>query len=118
MSKLLPALTVFLAFACGAQAAAPAKPGWKAFADCAAAYRANSRIADPGRTATMTADISEQADDYGAAAVKRHRGGKQGPDRQGAVAVADYLRKQTVIMSGKRRADIERIIDACPQIDE
>lgn len=117
MSKLLPVLTLLLALTSGAQAAPPTKPGWQAFADCAAAYRANARIADPGRTASMKADISEQADDYGAAAVKRH-GDKQGSDPQGAIAVADYVRQQTVIIGRKRRADIERIIDACPQIEE
>lgn len=92
--------------------AAPKAAKWQAFADCAAAYRANAAIKDPERAASMTAMISETADDYRKAAVKAHRG------RDAQRAVAERIALKTATFAQQSRAEVERFIDACPQTED
>jgi len=106
---------------CMGFAAAPAwgrtTPAWSAYADCAAAYQVNATLADPGRSASMTAQVSDVAQDYSAAAAKQ-RQGRSG----GSLAAARRIVKARVAARSKAlatlpREAVERIIDACPQVD-
>jgi hypothetical protein len=86
-------------------------PVWSVYADCAAAYLANARIADPDRPAAMTAQISDVAKDYEAAARARYR-----PARGARQAVRVRIERQAKVFSGEAREAVERVIDACPQV--
>ena len=90
---------------------AAAAPRWTVLADCAAAYRANARLADPDRPAAMTAQISEVAEDYAAAARKAHAGKDAKRD------VAARIEAQAHRDAALPREAVERIIDACPQVE-
>jgi len=91
--------------------AAAAAPRWTVLADCAAAYRANARLADPDRPAAMTAQISDVAEDYAAAARKAHAGKDAKRD------VAARIEAQAHRDAALPREAVERIIDACPQVE-
>jgi hypothetical protein len=97
------------------------EPDWRAFADCAAAYRANARIADPERAASMTAEINEVADQYRREALKRHREPvrveRASPYVVAVVRVDNHIAARIPVFAGKSRAALERFIEACPQVD-
>ena len=103
-----------LAVAGPALAAGPA-PGWSVYADCAAAYLANARLADPGRPASMTAQVSEVADDYAAAAAARYRKAHAVPAEAAQRAVRARIDRLAAAYRGQAREAVERVIDACPQ---
>jgi hypothetical protein len=106
------ALTVAAALAWPVGPSAAARPpGWIVYADCAAAYLANARIADPDRPAAMTAQISDVAKDYEAAARARHR-----PAKGAGRTVRTRIERQARVFSGQPRRAVERVIDACPQV--
>jgi hypothetical protein len=98
-----------------AEAAAPAR--WTALADCAAAYQANARLADPHRPASMTAQIADVASDYAKAAAHAYRqqAGRTAPH---ATHVVDArIATKASSFGGRPREEVERFIDACPQIE-
>jgi hypothetical protein len=96
---------------------AASQPKWTALADCAAAYEANAKLADPDRPASMTAMISDVANDYAQAATKAYnqQAGKSGSGSVDLIKV--HIAKQTTIFSKQPREKVEKVIDACPQID-
>jgi hypothetical protein len=62
--KAFPLIVVAgLAWSWLGSAAAAKAPGWSVYADCAAAYLANARVADPDRPAAMIAQVSDVAND-------------------------------------------------------
>ncbi len=87
------------------------EPAWTVYADCAAAYQANARIADPDRPASMTAQVSDVANDYAAAARARYR-----PAKAARARVQTRIERQTRLLAGQPREAVEHIIDACPQV--
>ena len=97
----------------GPSAARPV--AWTAYADCAAAYRVNARLADPDRPASMTAQISEVADDYAAAARARYLRQMKVSDRAARRAVAARVARKVGRLSSQPREAVEQIIEACPQ---
>ena len=111
------ALLLAALIAAAGPAAGALAVGWDAYADCAAAYRVNAQIADPDRPAAMTAQISEVAGDYAAAAkaryARRFGTGKSAAGR----AVAARIGRQAQRLAGQPREAVEKIIDACPQVD-
>ena len=116
--KLAPTglLTALALCAC----ATPPRPAadWRGFARCAAAYRVNAALADPARGATMTAMVSEVADEYAAAAVRKYKAAQNASDQQTLDAVDSLQRSATLEFSGQNREKIERFIESCPQPDE
>jgi len=115
MSRALSILALLIA-AAGPAGAAPAA-GWTVYADCAAAYQVNARLADPDRPAAMTQQISEVAGDYAAAARTRYAHGARAAKAAVAKAVAARIEREAARLSGQPREGVERIIDACPQLD-
>jgi len=109
-----PAAIFAIALALGLPTAtSAAAPRWTAFADCAAAYQANARLSDPDRPASMTAMVSDVANDYAKAAAQASR-------RQGGASVAKVkqrIARQTAAFAGRPREEVERFIDACPQLE-
>jgi hypothetical protein len=95
--------------------AAARPPDWRVYADCAAAYLANARITDPGRPASMTAQISDVADDYAKAARERYRRQREVSRKTAARQVGAHIDTQSRRLAGRPREAVERIIDACPQ---
>jgi hypothetical protein len=95
----------------GLASAAARAPGWTVYADCAAAYLANARIADPDRPAAMTAQVSDVSRDYQAAAVARYRSAKGA-----AAAVRARIERQAKVFAARPRDAVEKVIDACPQV--
>ncbi len=109
-----------LALLASAQGAAPAHPpkaSWRAFADCAAAYQSNAAIADPNRTESMKAMVSDTARDYETAGIARYRETTKGSADAATKAVETRMRSQLRKYSTQPRATVEHIIDACPQTD-
>jgi hypothetical protein len=99
--------------------AKPANPaGWKAFADCAAAYRVNALVPDPERSASMKSMISDTANDYQKAAETRYRKSAKASAAATHQTIESYIAKRTKAFAPKPRADTEKFIDACPQTDE
>ena len=86
-------------------------PGWTVYADCAAAYLANARVADPDRPAAMIAQVSDVANEYEAAARARYR-----PARAARAAVRARIERQTKVFAARPREAVEHLIDACPQV--
>jgi hypothetical protein len=99
-----------LGLAC-ARSAPPAR--WMVLADCAAAYRANAKIVDPERAASMTAQISETGDDYAKAALKAYPAAGKAK-----AAVEARVSRRMAAFARQPRTDVERFIDACPQLEE
>ncbi len=97
-------------------AEAGAKPvGWIAYADCAAAYRANARLTDPERPASMTSQIFDVASDYAGAALEART--KMGAAKSQARRMVEArISRQTLLLGHKSRQAVEHIIDACPQL--
>ncbi len=114
------ALTGLAASAAAPSAARAAAPGWQAFAECAAGYRANwkDRLSDPSRPPEMRDTIKAQSQDYEAAAVRRYRAqtGASEPAAQQAVEryVADRLAHFVAMDKGDALNDF---LDQCPQPD-
>jgi hypothetical protein len=104
---------VAMAATAGASLSAePARtPGWRVYADCAAAYLANARVADPDRPAAMTAQVSDVANDYEAAARTRY-----GRGRGAEAKVHARIERQARAFAARPREVNERAIDACPQV--
>ncbi|HZZ32326.1 MAG TPA: hypothetical protein VFE10_10065 [Phenylobacterium sp.] len=113
------AAIAILALAAAAPGPAPAGSAarWTAYADCAAAYLANARLADPDRPASMTAQVSDVADDYSAAAAKRLRGRRGGSAAASRHAVDARVAEQAKLFGGQPREAVEKVIDACPQLN-
>lgn len=114
--RIVPALLTL-----GALAACASSHGseahWGAFADCAAAYRVNAAIADPTRAASMTAMVSETADDYERAARARYVEANRTTADQAQRDVAARVAAKMRAFTGKPREEVEKFIDACPQPD-
>ena len=104
--KTLMLMTLALAM----PATAAPKPGWKAFAECAAAYEANARIKDPERSAQMAASMQDVADDYRGAAI-----GLRKPRNDEAVKA--YIATRVPFYAAKPRKAVEAFIDKCPAYD-
>lgn len=100
-------------------AAAPAhaapSPDWKAFARCAAAYRVNAATDAGSRAPSMIAMVSETAQEYEAAALRRLDRREAGQD--GKRTIAAYVGEQQRDLAKLPRTDVEHLIDACPQPD-
>jgi len=95
-----------------------AKPNWKAFAACAAAYRVNAAVKDVSRPAEMKAQIFETSDDYEKAAVAKFRSGVNDNETAAKSAVSAYIQTQVPALTRRSREQVERLIDACPQTEE
>ena len=115
MRKMLGFLALGVV-AAGLAAAAPSRD-WRTLAACAAAYRVNAKVADPGRPASMSGQVSQVADDYekAAAAAYRQAYGVREATARGAVAAYAARRGSTLGKQPRRR--VERFIEACPQLD-
>src|SRR5207342_3477402 len=86
-------------------------PDWRVYADCAAAYLANARIADPTRPASMTAQVSDVAEDYAKAARERYHRQRE-VSRKAAARQADAeIEARAGAFAGKPREVVERTID-------
>lgn len=96
-------------------AAAPAR--WTTLADCAAAYQANARLSDPNRPAAMTAQISDLAGDYARAAADAYRQQAARTEPRSTRAVAERIANKASTFGVRPREEVERFIDACPQIE-
>jgi len=108
----------------GLAAAAPvsasgraATAAWPVYADCAAAYQVNAAIADPGRSASMTAQVSDVALDYSAAAAKQRQRRSGGSLAAARRIVSARVATRSKALGSMPREAVERIIDACPQVD-
>lgn len=103
------------------QSESSAKPGWEAFADCAAGYQANikSRQSDPSRTPSMRNMIQEQADDYLRAAVQAYMQARDAGEDAAAKAV--NARVATAVdrfVAMDKAGELDRFLEECPQPDE
>lgn len=110
----LAVLIAVIAFAASGPAAARA-PDWRVYADCAAAYLANARLADPGRPAAMTAQVSDVAEDYAKAARERYHRQREVSRKAAARQTDAQIEARARAMAKRPREAVERIIDACPQ---
>jgi hypothetical protein len=99
-------------------AAAPPKPGWRAFADCAAAYGANAGMGDPDRSPSMTAQISEVAGDYRKAAAARLRQTQKVSAATAERRVGARIGERSAVFAAQPRAAVEKVIEACPQTED
>jgi hypothetical protein len=97
---------------------AKAPPKWQDFAACAAAYRVNAAISDPGRSASMKAQISETGDDYETAAIARYKAASKADDAKAKAAVQAYAASRMPALRRQKREQVEKFIDACPQTEE
>src|SRR4051812_36127675 len=79
-------------------------PAWTVYADCAAAYQANARVADPDRPAAMIDQVSDVAKDYEAAAKARYR-----PARRARAAVRDRIQRLEKVFAAQPREAVERV---------
>ena len=110
-------LLVLALVAIAVAADAAPRPHWTVYADCAGAYVANARVADPGRPATMVGQMSEVAEDYARAARDAvHHQREVGP-RRSRELVARRIEATARRLSSQPREAAERIIDACPQTE-
>lgn len=91
--------------------APPAKspPKWEAYADCAAAYRVNAALKDPGRPPTMSADMADIGRDYAKAAVAA-------APKSTSVEIA--INKRAPRFSAMSREQLDAFIERCPQLGE
>jgi hypothetical protein len=92
------------------------KEDWQKVAECAAAYRANSQIADANRAPSMRAMIADQASDYEKAAVQRYSAEKKTEQNATQKAVIAYIDKAVLNFSHQPRSAVEKFIDGCPQV--
>ena len=94
---------------------------WRAYADCAAGYRANwqDRLQDPSRTSQMRDMIRSQADDYEAAAARHYRQETHATVSQAKAAVQGYIEKNLDrFIAMDKRDELNDFLDMCPQPDE
>jgi len=115
-ATLILAALAALSLGPGAQGAAQ-RPAWTAYADCAGAYVANAKVADPDRPASMAGQMSETAQDYAKAARARYRGQAKTGAAAAAKAVADRIEATARRLAAQPREAAEKVIDACPQTD-
>jgi hypothetical protein len=92
------------------------KGDWQIVAQCAAAYRANAQIADPSRTPSMKAMITDQASDYEKAAIEKYSAEKDALQDAAQKSVAAYIEKAVRRFAQQPRSAIEKFIDGCPQV--
>jgi hypothetical protein len=121
----LAAAAAITATACGQDAAetrpeSETKVDWQAFADCAAAYRANvkNRESDPSRTPEMRSMIEEQADEYNRAALRAYVQARHANEEAASEAVKariDGSIDRFVAMD--KAGKLDRFLDECPQLD-
>jgi len=107
----------FIVLATSAPSKETAGPRWQVLADCAAAYQANSEIADPNRLPSMRAMIADQGKDYQKAAVQEYRARAKGEGTTVDKTVNAYVNGATSRFAKEPRPVLEKIIDACPQLD-
>jgi len=116
--RMRPRLVLAATFALAAAGPvfAAATPDWRTLAACAAAYRANAKVADPDRPASMTAQVSEVADDYEKAAAEAYRraAGVRPAEARGKAAA--YAARRAITFARQPRRRVEAFIDACPQV--
>lgn len=106
-----------MAAALGTAAAAQPPPAdWRTLAGCSAAYRVNAQLADPARTASMTAQISEVADDYAKAAAEAYLRATGVRPATARGAVAAYAARRGQALRKRPRRSVEAFIEACPQV--
>jgi hypothetical protein len=101
--------------------AAQSAVDWRAYADCAAGYRANwqDRLTDPSRPPSMRDMIRGQADDYQAAAVRYYRqetGAEEQPAQEAVAAYVDQNLARFVALD--KKAELNDFLDRCPQPDD
>jgi hypothetical protein len=97
-------------------AGATPPPHWTILADCAAAYQANARIADPERSASMTAQISDVAGAYRKAAENAYRSQVSGRAARSRKSVSARIAHQASVYGARSRQEVEALIDTCPQV--
>lgn len=90
---------------------------WQKFSACAAAYRANAKVKDPGRAADMAQSMAGVADDYEAAANRSYRHERGGGVSGARQAVRELVSAHIRSFSRKPREEVEAFIEACPQIE-
>jgi hypothetical protein len=93
------------------------RPTWTVYADCAGAYVANARVADPDRPATMVGQMSDVAEDYAKFARARYRSQRKASAEAASRAVAARIEATAASLSAQPRNAAEKVIDACPQTD-
>lgn len=94
---------------------------WRAYADCAAGYRANwqDRLQDPTRTPQMRDMIRSQADDYEAAAARHYRQETHATVSHAKTAVQGYIEKNLDrFIAMDKKDELNDFLDRCPQPDE
>jgi hypothetical protein len=108
--------------AAGAEQIPPGANGdWQAFADCAAAYRANikSRESDPSRSPAMRNMIQEQADDYLRAAVHVYMQREHGSEEAATQAVdARIAAGVDRFVAMDKAGELDGFLEKCPQPDQ
>ena len=115
----IPLLILALSAAGSASAAEPkTSADWTSLAQCAGAYRANAQIKDPNRAPSMRVMISDQADMYVSAAVKRHRQVTKSSTAQAKQAVDAVLLASARRFGGMSRDALDKVIDGCPQPED
>ncbi len=105
----------------GTQSEAPPKADWRAFADCAAAYRANveSRQSDPDRTPAMRNMIEEQADEYRRAAVNAFIKTARVVEQTATKAVSARIEGSIDRFVAMDKAGaLDHFLESCPEPDE
>jgi hypothetical protein len=115
--KALAAILAIALVPAAAEAAKPA-PKWQDFAACATAYRVNAAIADPGRSASMKAQIAETGDDYETAAVARYKAQTKSDEAKAKAVVESYAISRAPAFKKQTREQVEKFIDACPQTED
>jgi hypothetical protein len=92
-------------------------PPWTAYADCAGAYVANSRVKDADRPASMVSQMGDVAEDYAKAARAAYRRTAHAGEAQAKTAVAARIQAAAARLSAQPREAAEKLIDACPQTE-
>jgi hypothetical protein len=94
------------------------QPAWQGYIDCAAAYRANSQIADPNRPPTMVRDMADVAADYAKAAEAAYARQSNVSADAAHNVVETQVADRTATFASRPRAQIEHFIEGCPQPGE
>jgi hypothetical protein len=114
---LRAALLIGLAGLAANGPAAAKTPDWRVYADCSAAYLTNARVTDPDRPPSMTTQVTELSNDYADASRGRYRQQARATPRAALVAVRARVQSQARRYAGQPREAVERVIDACPQLN-
>jgi hypothetical protein len=116
MKRLLALIAV--AALPGCASTSKAQPSWQGYMDCAAAYRANSQIADANRPPAMVRDMADVSSDYAKAAISAYIR-KNGATADAAEAMVETeVAKRATIFASRSRPQIEHFIEGCPQPGE